>query len=101
VLEVKLDQGNTAFEQKRRRSDKMIALLNFGRLLMVVWVAYGLLLIFAPSIIHKAPDQTSGIIQVVVAYSLGYLLDRCLSIIRRRRASVLDDNQPTNDAGGT
>jgi hypothetical protein len=78
----------------------MIILLNIGRLLMVAWVAYGLLLIFAPSIVHKAPDQTSGIIQVVVAYALGYLLDRGLGVVRRRRASVQGDSQPTNDAGG-
>jgi hypothetical protein len=64
----------------------MIVLLNIGRLLMVAWVVYGLLLIFAPSLIHKPPDQMSGIIQVVIAYSLGYLLDRVLGLVRRRRA---------------
>ena len=66
----------------------MIILLNIGRLLMVAWVVYGLLLIFAPSIIHKPTDQTSGIIQVVIAYSLGYLLDRTLGLVRRRRANA-------------
>jgi hypothetical protein len=66
----------------------MIILLNIGRLLMVAWVVYGLLLIFAPSIIHKPPDQRSGIVQVVIAYSLGYLLDRALGLVRRRRANA-------------
>jgi hypothetical protein len=66
----------------------MIILLNIGRLLMVAWVVYGLLLIFAPGIIHKPPDQTNGIIQVVIAYSLGYLLDRALGLLRRRRANA-------------
>ena len=71
----------------------MVILLNIGRLLMVAWVIYALLLIFAPSLIHKPPDQTSGIIQVVIAYSLGYLLDRALGMVRRRRAS--QDASPT------
>src|ERR1700736_6506307 len=50
---------------KRRRNGEMIILLNIGRLLMVAWVIYGLLLIFAPSVVHKPSDQSSGIIQVV------------------------------------
>jgi hypothetical protein len=78
----------------------MIILLNIGRLLMVVWVVYGLLLVFAPSVIHKAPDQTNGIIQVVIAYSLGYLLDRALGLARRRRANAELNRQTTDDAGG-
>ena len=78
----------------------MIILLNIGRLLMVVWVAYGLLLIFAPNVIHQAPDQTNGIIQVVIAYSLGYLLDRALGLARRRRANAELNRQTTGDEGG-
>ena len=78
----------------------MIILLNIGRLLMVVWVVYGLLLIFAPNVIHKAPDQTNGIIQVVIAYSLGYLLDRALGLARRRRANAELNRQTTGDEGG-
>jgi hypothetical protein len=68
----------------------MIILLNMGRLLMMAWVVYGLLIIFAPSILHRQPDQTSGIVQVVVAYALGYLMDRVLSVVRRRRAALVD-----------
>jgi hypothetical protein len=66
----------------------MIILLNIGRLMMVAWVIYGLLLIFAPSVVHKHPDQWSGIIQVVIAYALGYLMDRALGLVRRRRAEA-------------
>lgn len=77
----------------------MTILLNVGRLLMVAWVVYGLLLIFAPSIIHKPPDQTNGIIQVVIAYSLGYLLDRALGLVRRRRANADLSRQTTSEAG--
>jgi hypothetical protein len=32
----------------------MILLLNIARFLMVLWIAYGLLLIFAPSVVHAA-----------------------------------------------
>jgi hypothetical protein len=66
----------------------MIILLNIGRLAMVAWVIYGLLLIFAPGVVHQPPDQWSGIIQVVIAYSLGYLMDRARR--RRAKASAVD-----------
>jgi hypothetical protein len=68
----------------------MIVLLNAGRLLMMAWVVYGLLIIFAPSILHRQPDQLSGIVQVIAAYALGYLMDRALSVLRRRRAALAD-----------
>jgi hypothetical protein len=66
----------------------MVILLNVGRIAMLMWVIYGLLLIFAPSVIHRAPDQTSGIVQVVAAYTLGYILDRALGRVRRRKADL-------------
>ena len=66
----------------------MTILLNAGRALMVVWLVYGLALIFVPQLIHRTPDQTSGIIQVVAAYVLGFILDRILGIVRRRRAAL-------------
>ena len=53
---------------------------------MVGWVVYALLLIFAPGFIHQAPNQTSGIVQFVVAFVIGHLLDRALGALRRRRA---------------
>jgi hypothetical protein len=70
-----------------------------GRLLMMAWVVYGLLIIFAPSILHRQPDQTSGIVQVIVAYALGYLMDRALSVVRRRKAALVAGDPPSNGAG--
>jgi hypothetical protein len=64
----------------------MIALLNLGRLLMVAWIVYGLVLIFAPALLHRSSDQVGGAIQVGVAFGLGWLLDRALSAVQRRRA---------------
>ena len=65
----------------------MILLLNFARLLMVLWIAYGLLLIFAPSLLHRPPNPTSGAIQAIAAFAIGYVLDRALSVVLRRRAA--------------
>jgi hypothetical protein len=64
----------------------MIALINLGRLAMVAWIAYALVLIFAPQILHSAPNQTRGITQVVAAFSVGYIMDRILGVLRRRKA---------------
>jgi hypothetical protein len=68
----------------------MILLLNIARGFMVLWVAYGLLLMFAPSVVHSPPNPTSGAIQAVVAFSIGYLLDRILSVVLRRKAAAQD-----------
>jgi hypothetical protein len=68
----------------------MILLLNIARGLMVLWVAYGLLLIFAPSVVHSSPNPTSGAIQAIAAFAIGYLLDWILSVVLRRRAADLD-----------
>jgi hypothetical protein len=65
----------------------MIILINIGRIAMIAWVIYSLLLIFAPSVIHRQPDQMSGIIQFLIAYAAGYSLDRVLSAVRRRKAA--------------
>jgi uncharacterized membrane-anchored protein len=64
----------------------MIVLLNFGRALMLVWIAYALLLVFAPGVLHRAADPIGGAIQALIAFGLGYLMDRALSIVLRRRA---------------
>jgi hypothetical protein len=80
----------------------MIALINIGRAAMAVWVVFSLLLIFAPSWIHQAPNQKSGIIQFLVAYALGYLLDRSLSAFRKRKALAIVSATaaaPTEDSG--
>jgi hypothetical protein len=68
----------------------MILLLNIARGLMVLWVAYGPLLIFAPSVVHSSPNPTSGAIQAIAAFATGYLLDRILSVVLRRRAADVD-----------
>jgi hypothetical protein len=34
----------------------MILLLNIARFVMVLWIAYGLLLVFAPSVLHSPPN---------------------------------------------
>jgi hypothetical protein len=71
----------------------VIILLNFARLLMVLWIAYGLLLIFAPGVVHSRPNATSGAIQAIVAFAIGYLLDRALSAVLRRKAARADSDQ--------
>jgi hypothetical protein len=82
----------------------MELLINIGRFLMVGWVIYALLLIFAPHFIHQAPNQTSGIVQFVVAFGIGHLLDRALGYLRRRHALNLSNaashsDQPTSNSG--
>jgi hypothetical protein len=73
----------------------MILLLNIARGLMVLWVAYGLLLMFAPSVVHSPPNPTSGAIQAMAAFAIGYLLDRILSVVLRRQAAAQDNPTST------
>jgi hypothetical protein len=68
----------------------MILLLNIARGLMVLWIAYGLLLIFAPSVVHSPHNTTGGAIQAITAFAIGYMLDRILSVVLRRRAAAHD-----------
>jgi uncharacterized membrane-anchored protein len=77
----------------------MIALLNLGRALMVVWIAYALLLMFAPSLVHRAADPIGGAIQALIAFGLGYLMDRALSIVLRRRALSAQSDPSERDPG--
>jgi hypothetical protein len=71
----------------------MIVLLNLGRALMVIWIAYALLLLFAPGLVHRPADPIGSSIQALIAFGLGYLMDRALAIVLRRRAlSVQDDS---------
>ena len=74
----------------------MIILINIGRIAMIGWVIYSLLLIFAPSVIHRQPDLAGGIIQFLIAYAAGYSLDRLLSVVRRRKAALAAGTPPTN-----
>jgi hypothetical protein len=66
----------------------MIVLINIGRAAMALWVVYSLLLIFAPAWIHQVPNQKSGIVQFLAAYALGFLMDRGLSVFRRKKAAL-------------
>jgi hypothetical protein len=77
----------------------MIVLINIGRLAMLVWVIYSLLLIFAPAYIHRQPNQVGGIIQFVLAYGLGYLLDRVLGVLRQRKAAREAVDTAASDVG--
>ena len=65
----------------------MIVLINIGRIALAIWAGYSLVLILAPSWVHHAPAQKGGIIQFLVAYGLGFLLDRLLAVFRRRKAA--------------
>jgi len=73
----------------------MILLLNLGRVMMVLWIAYGLLLVFAPSVVHSPPKPASGAIQAIAAFAIGYVLDRALSVVLRRKAeSAVSEEVP-------
>jgi uncharacterized membrane protein len=75
----------------------MAFLINLGRFFMLGWVVYALLLIFAPNLIHQPPNQTSGVIQAIVAFVLGNLLDRALGALRRRDAERLLNSAPPDE----
>jgi hypothetical protein len=74
----------------------MILLLNIGRFLMVVWIGYALLLVFAPSVVHSRPNMISGAIQTVAAFAIGFLLDRVLGLVLRRKAAREGSEQTSN-----
>ena len=74
----------------------MITLLNIGRFLMVVWIGYALLLVFAPSVVHSRPNMISGAIQAVAAFAIGFLLDRVLGLVLRRKAAREGSEQTSN-----
>jgi hypothetical protein len=81
----------------------MVFLINLGRFFMLGWVIYSLMLIFAPGIVHQAPDQTRAIIQGIIAFILGHLLDRALGMVRRRRAyaaNMMGGATASSDAEG-
>jgi hypothetical protein len=40
--------------------------------------------------VHSPPNPTSGAIQAIAAFAIGYLLDRILSVVLRRRAAAHD-----------
>jgi hypothetical protein len=66
----------------------MVVALNIGRLLMLCWVLYSVVLIFFPESVNHAPDRVGGAIQFVVAYTIGWGLDRLLGMVKRRRLAA-------------
>jgi hypothetical protein len=64
----------------------MIALLNIGRFLMVVWVLYALILLFVPHYLHRPPHDLSASLQAIAAFAAGHFMDRAVGALRRRRA---------------
>jgi uncharacterized protein YhhL (DUF1145 family) len=77
----------------------MIMLLNLGRLLMVVWIIYALVLLFAPHYLHRPPDNVGASIQAIAAFVLGHLLDRAIGMLRRRQATRMAGSAPTSETG--
>jgi hypothetical protein len=77
----------------------MIILLNLGRALMIAWIVYALLLIFAPGVLHRPPDLMGGSVQALTALGLGYLMDRALSLVLRRRRAALSDQAKSDGQG--
>jgi hypothetical protein len=75
------------------------ALLNIGRLLMVAWILYALYLLFSPHFFHTPPHDLSAAAQAVGAFALGYLMDRVLGLVRRRRAARLAADLPVPAPG--
>ena len=77
----------------------MIFLLNLGRALMLVWIGYALVLLFSPGLIHRSADPVGAAIQALIAFAMGYLLDRALSIVLRRKAMAVQDDSSERDPG--
>jgi hypothetical protein len=48
--------------------------------------------------LHRPPDQIGGALQALSAFGLGYLMDRALSFVLRRRAALAaQTNQPESE----
>lgn len=78
----------------------VIVLINVARLGMVAWIVYALLLIFAPQFLGRAPDPYGGGLQAIVAFVIGWCLDRTLGYVRRRQAErAAAPDRPTSDGG--
>jgi competence protein ComGC len=65
----------------------MIAVLTLARWLMVLWIIYALIMLFAPHYLHQQPHDVSASIQAIGAFAAGYLMDRAVGMLRRRRAA--------------
>jgi uncharacterized membrane-anchored protein len=64
----------------------VITVLNAARILMMLWIAYALVLLFEPALLHHSPDPIGASIQALAAFGLGYLMDRMLALLLRRKA---------------
>ncbi len=78
----------------------MIMLLNLGRLLMVAWIIYALVLLFAPHYLHRSPDNPRRPLQAVAAFVLGHLMDRAIGMLRRRKATQTAGIERAGESGG-
>jgi hypothetical protein len=77
----------------------MIMLLNLGRLLMVAWIVYALVLLFAPQYLHRPPDNVGAAVQAVLAFVLGNLMDRAIGVLRRRMAMRIAGANTASETG--
>jgi uncharacterized protein YhhL (DUF1145 family) len=66
----------------------MSAILNLARMIMLVWVVFALVFLFRPSLLNLPPNPKSAIIQAVVAFALGHLIERALGASRRKQAET-------------
>jgi hypothetical protein len=78
----------------------MIMLLNLGRLLMVAWIVYALVLLFAPQYLHRPPDNVGAAVQAVLAFVLGNLMDRTIGALKRRKAMRMAGATTARESGG-
>jgi hypothetical protein len=76
----------------------MVVILNIGRILMVLWVGYALLLLFKPDYLRHAAAPMLAIGQALIAFVIGHLLDRALGAYRRREAQRGSPPAPIIDA---
>jgi hypothetical protein len=88
----RLDRSNAISNSKEQGENPVIPVLNLGRILMGLWIVYGLILIFAPALVHRPPSQLSGAIQVAIAFALGHLMERAISALHRRRRAAQGGN---------
>jgi hypothetical protein len=78
----------------------MIVLLNVGRALMVAWIGYALVLLFSPGLVHRTADPVGAAVQALIAFGLGYSMDRALSVVLRRKALSAQSDSSAHDPGG-
>ena len=68
---------------------------------MMVWIAYALVLLFEPVLLHHLPDPIGASIQALVAFGLGYMMDRVLALLLRRKAEREQRQMPAGTGEST